>query len=137
MSDTEHAKDQAKAQLESITELMAALDKAEANGTAELDGDTLDADAIRERINEDPLEVLVRNDWHAPGAEDAEATEYLILLCTGGPAVRIVGDLTGHEEPDTARLEYQDWFTPWIEYLLTEDENAVLLRYAQQFYFGG
>ncbi|MDR6858912.1 hypothetical protein J2W96_005244 [Variovorax guangxiensis] len=41
--------------------------------------------------------------------------EFEILLCTGGPTVRIVGDLDHHGEPDRARIEYQDWFEPWRE----------------------
>jgi hypothetical protein len=30
---------------------------------------------------------------------------------TGGPAVRITGDLADYGEPETASIEYQDWFT--------------------------
>jgi len=40
--------------------------------------------------------------------QDVIAVNLEILLCTGGPVVRIVGDLSQHHEPDSARLEYQD-----------------------------
>ncbi|MDD5510450.1 MAG: hypothetical protein PHI12_06555 [Dehalococcoidales bacterium] len=95
-----------------------------------------DRDNAAEKIQEDPLEV--RSDWHTPGDDDFnKPAEYKILLCTGGPACRIVGDLDEHGQPDRARIEYQDWFTPWIELVdITSEERDALLAYAQQFYFG-
>lgn len=87
-------------------------------------------------ITEDPLSIEVRSDWHAPGEPDL-SSEYLILLCTGGPAVRITGELDEHRQPETAELQYQDWFTPWRPYLdMTDEEREALLSYARQFYFG-
>jgi len=101
-------------------------------------GDCENEDEARERINEDPLEVQIRSDWFTP-SETPEPSEYKILLCTGGPAVRIVGELGQFNEPSTAKIEYQDWFTPWTE-LQDEDERKVnesaLLTYARCFYFG-
>lgn len=99
-------------------------------------GDYESQDAAREAINSDPLEIQVRSDWYAPG-EESEPGEYKILLCTGGPAVRIVGDLDQYKQPSSARIEYQDWFTPWTELVDIESaEQEALLTYAQQFYFG-
>ena len=92
-------------------------------------------DEARQAIEEDPLSCQVRSGW-ANSPEEMEAEEYEILLCTGGPACRIVGDLD-RGEPDHARLEYQDWFTPWVEYLdMSHEEHEALLTYARQFYFG-
>ncbi len=88
-----------------------------------------------EYITGDALSVEVRSDWHTPG-EDSEEGEYMILLCTGGPAVRIIGDLNGFKEPETTRLQYQDWGTLWEELILSHDDYETLLTYAQQFYFG-
>lgn len=130
--DLERAKDQAKAQLESIQEMVKIL---QSEDGGEYDGETISQDDVRERIQEDPLEVSVRGNWHTPG-EKAEDSEYLILLCTGGPAVRIIGDLGKYNEPETARLEYQDWFTPWVEYPLTGEEEKDVLTYAREFYYG-
>ncbi len=127
--EKERARNQAKAQLESIREMVEALDKAEENDNYEA------IDKARMEIEEDPLSVQVRSDWHSPG-EKTEATEYMILLCTGGPAVRIVGDLGEYDEPETARIEYQDWFTPWEDMPLTSKEEKDVLRYAQSFYYG-
>ena len=93
-------------------------------------------DDARQRIEEDPLSVQVRSDWHEPGDQDPPQ-EYMILLCTGGPATRIIGDLDEHGEPESAKLQYQDWFTAWTVYPLTDDEEDYLLDYARCFYFGG
>lgn len=92
-------------------------------------------EGIRQAIAEDPLSVQVRSGW-ANSPDEMKAEEFEILLCTGGPACRIVGELD-RGEPDRTRLEYQDWFTPWVEYLdMTHEEREALLTYARQFYFG-
>jgi hypothetical protein len=93
-----------------------------------------DEDEARRAIGEDPLSVEVRIGWHSPG-ESPEPDEYCILLCTGGPAVRIVGDLD-RGEPSSARLECQDWYIPWTEAPLDSEECEALLTYARCFYFG-
>jgi hypothetical protein len=93
----ENSEQQAHAQLESIVAMIAALRMAiddEQRETAET------------RIQEDPLSVEVRADWHAVGAEQSSATEFRIELCTGGPAVRIIGDLDQYCEPENPRIEY-------------------------------
>ena len=96
-------------------------------------GDCTDEDDARQRIQEDPLEVQVRSDWASPG-EELTPGEFMILLCTGGPAVRIVGELDQYGEPCRAWLEYQDWGTPWTQYFRADSKT--LTRYASQF-FGG
>lgn len=98
-------------------------------------GDCTDEEDARERIQEDPLSIEVRSGWYTPG-DEPEPEEFQILLCTGGPAVRIVGELDQYRQPCRAWLEYQDWFTPWIEYYGEEVNSDVLLTYCQQFYFG-
>lgn len=93
----------------------------------------------REFITEDALEVSVREGWHTPETrqEKPEPVEYYILLGTGGPASRIVGELDEYCCPITARFEYQDWFKPWtVANTLSEKEEQTLLEYAQQFWFG-
>lgn len=96
-------------------------------------GDCKDRDEAEQRIQEDPLSVEVRGDWHTPGDSDSEPTEFRILLATGGPAVRIIGELN-NGEPSSARLQVQDWFTPWTDYL--EADGEVLLTYCRCFCFG-
>ena len=64
------------------------------------------------------------------------ASEYEVLLCTGGPAVRIRGDLSGHFEPETVRLECQDWFIAWERISTDFGEAEALLRFVELFYFG-
>ena len=91
------------------------------------------ADAIREMVQEDPLSVQIREGWHEVG-EDPEASEYMILISTGGPALRMVGALEGFE-PDSAGLEWQDWGTPWTDYISPGSSEA-LIWYASQFCWG-
>jgi hypothetical protein len=140
----EHAREQAQAQFESIKEMVQDLECAESE--ADPDADTFES--AQQRIHEDALSVEVRSDWYMPGSVvDGAPVEYRILLCTGGPAVQIAGTLSEHGEPETARLEMQDWFLPWTEYRPTVaaphgethiDTKAeeILLTYAREFYFG-
>lgn len=150
------ARDQARAQLDSIKCLVAAMGVdyerledlrtdflAEANGAtdsplsqedidelnalAALAGPCTDQEEAIQAIQDDPLEILVRSDWHPPfTGEHGDNIELQVLLCTGGPAVRIIADLEDGEVTDS-RIEYQDWGTPWLG-LLTythEDKQAV------------
>lgn len=89
-------------------------------------------EAIEEQSRERPLAVDVRSGWASPG--ELQPEEFQILLSTGGPALRIVGDLSAHLEPCSARLEHQDWGTPWTEWLKVDTE--ALLWFASLFYFG-
>ncbi len=110
---------------------------AELTAAATIEGDLQpDAEAVRERIQEGPLSVEVRADWHPPGDMSMASYEFCILLSTGGPALRLMGDLDEFQQPTRAYLQYQDWGTPWIDYYAGEGSGAVLLTYARQFYFG-
>lgn len=100
-------------------------------------GGCTDGDDARARIQEDPLSVQVRSGWYSPGAngDDTKPEEFEILLCTGGPAVRVRGDLDEHGEPTRAYLQHQDWGTPWIDYW-EAGAGDTLLEYSIHFYFG-
>jgi len=132
---TDTSADQAQAQLDSIRSLLDAWDAAHA-----VDDD----DAIEEAgqaIQEDALSVEVRSGWYAPGSEgtgeeSGNPEEYTILLCTGGPAVRIIGDLSQYSEPESATLEHQDWGTSWAPLDITHREEQALIEYATHYYFG-
>jgi hypothetical protein len=87
-------------------------------------------------IHEDPLSIRVRGEWYEIGDEEkgGEACEFEIFLATGGPAVRILGELSSGEV-SRAYLQVQDWGTPWIDYVepgITE----VLEASCGCFYFG-
>ena len=135
--DTERARQQAGAQLASIEDMVKCLEHAEECADIECGADCPhDVDEAQEAIRDDALSVDVRTDWHGVGAvEAAKPTHYKILLCWGGPAVQIVGTLDEHNQPDSASLQYQDWFTEWMDYPLTKEEAQTLITYAQQFYF--
>ena len=158
---TDNAENQAKAQLENIQAMMARLEHTQecdgaeciltiqdfidgleymnsgGVGISELREQYHNEDEALERIQEDPLSVQVRSDWTDPyrwNGPGLKAAEYEILLMTGGPAVRIIGDLPQHDEPDNAHLQYQDWGTPWTELFPTD--MVTLIAYARTFYFG-
>jgi hypothetical protein len=125
--EKDHAREQALAQLASIKELTKQL-------TRNPQADEISA---LEQIRDDALDIQVRRDWEGVGNELPEApTQYKILLCTGGPAVRIKGNLDGYGQPETAQLEYQDWGTPWTRLPITREDIDALLAYAGCFYFG-
>lgn len=105
---------------------LAALEEA-ANGNT-------DEDEARETIRDDALDVQVREDWKNPG-EESTPSEFMILLSTGGPACRIMGELDEHMAPCRAWIEYQDWGTPWT-HASGIVEQSTLLEYCNQFYFG-
>ena len=135
-TDTAQAKDQARAQVESIVELMAALETARESGEVLLEGYEYDEDGMRERIDENALSVEVRRSWYAPGTED-KPDEFCILLCTGGPAVRIIGDLNEYCQPTSALVQFQDWGTPWTEWFdISSEQRDAVLSYCQMHYFG-
>ena len=123
--ETNHAIENAIASYETIVEWITRLN----------DGD----EDVREEIDEDPLSIEVRCDWRTPGDGDDKPTEYLILLTTGGPALRIIGDLNEYCEPETAKLQWQDWGTPWNtiwKHETVDIDESVLLDYARCFYYG-
>jgi hypothetical protein len=122
--ETNHAEQQAKAKVETILEMYQ-----EYKTLGETGGDT---DHIVDQVMEFPLSVTVRSGW-VVSMDQAEPEEFNILLCTGGPAVRLYGELP----VDRVEIQYQDWFTPWETYHdTTEEEDAALQWFASQFYFG-
>jgi len=155
----EHALNQAEAQLKNICLLVDRLEHAKECDDPEecsVDRDTLvaalglspeaepteednsayhDEDEAISSILEDPLEVLVRSEWHGMG-DCFPPMQYCILLCTGGPAARITGDLSLHDRsPESCTLQYRDWFTEWEDYPLSKKEAEVILNYVKQFLF--
>lgn len=98
-------------------------------------GDCISQDDARERIEEGPLSIEVRSSWQTIG-EALTPSEFCVLLCTGGPAVRIVGELDENLQPCRAWVEYQDWGTPWMQLVNGPASQGTLLTYCQQFYFG-
>lgn len=98
-------------------------------------GEYESADDAREKAQESALSVEVRSGWNSPGS-GMEAEDFMILLSTGGPALRIRGELDQHAEPSRAWLEYQDWGTPWTEYHGENYSASDLLEFCGVFYFG-
>lgn len=101
------------------------------------DGDNVDdtAEQLEERARELPLSVLVRTDWMGPDARRPEWAEFELLLSTGGPALRLVGQLYAYQPDGWPRLEVQDWGTPWTLYGGPVDRDA-LVWFAGLFWYG-
>jgi len=93
----------------------------------------LDHDEYFEQAHEMPLEVCHRSDWQSVSCQ-LFPSEFLILLSTGGPAVRITGDLD-RGTPINARIEHQDWGTGWTPLFLSDDEQEHLRRFCDVFCF--
>lgn len=89
--------------------------------------------AVTQYVQEMPLSVRVRSDWHSPG-ETFEAAEFQILLSTGGPACRIIGELN-RGSVERPVLQHNHWFEPWPESCYDIDTDA-LIWFCEQFYFG-
>lgn len=90
-----------------------------------------DQDEARQKIEEDALSLRIfgeriNGEWIADKFE--------LLLTTGGPAVRIMGEIDDSGEPCRAWLEVQDWGTPWTQHIGADQET--LLSYCRCFYMG-
>jgi hypothetical protein len=98
-------------------------------------GECTSREEAEQRIQENPLSLQVRSGWYTPGAVSS-AEEFELLLTTGGPAVRIIGELDAYGEPDRARLQTQDWGTQWTDYMGDAISQDELLTYCRCFCFG-
>lgn len=135
MNADSHGKSQAIAQLNSVRELVSALRAAREMRSEDMQSQD-NLDGAEQAIHEDALSVEVRDGWRCVGETVEGPESYRIVLCTGGPHVEIRGELDRFNEPETARLSYQDWGTPLTDLELSSDDEAVLLDYARVFYFG-
>jgi hypothetical protein len=107
-------------------------DAAELEELEEAAGDCTDREDAEQRIQEDPLSLQFRSGW-ANSKEEFEVEEFELLLSTGGPAVRIIGEVRDGE-PHRPRLQAQDWGTAWTDYL--DQSTNVLETYCRCFCFG-
>ena len=116
--------DQAFAQLASIKAMLKAVE----NATDD------EREAAEQAIYDDPLAVDVRSGWVNVWTAEFEPVEYRILLCTGGPAVQLEGELDDRNQPYNVQLRHQDWFEPWQTVPLTAEDTETLLTYARHFF---
>ena len=132
MTETNHAISNAKGWLAEIVENTGHL------AFYETSGDYENADSMREQIQDSVLSVRIRDEWRSPGDDEHEPAEYEILLSTGGPALRIYGQLEAHCQPgEFPELQWQDWGTPWTRYCdSTDEEDEAIRRFVSCFYFG-
>ena len=69
-------------------------------------GDYDEVRNIEEQILQDPLDI----DIH-PRYSECGGVGFMMLISTGGPALRITGEVNQFHEGESPRLEVQDWFT--------------------------
>ena len=122
MSD--NSRQQAEAQLTTIKEMLQAVE----NATDD------EREAAEQAIYDDPLAVDVRSGWVNVWTTEFEPVEYRVLLCTGGPAVQLEGELDDRNQPYNVQLQHQDWFEPWQTVPLTAEDTETLLTYARHFF---
>ncbi len=158
MRKKNYGQQQAKAQMQAISEMVRALqcdydrlqelrdeyaelsenevrdwqDAGELADLEEMAGDCKDLDEAQQRITADPLSVEVRSAWVLVG-DKMEPEEFRIVLCTGGPHVELRGELDEYKQPCKVSMHYADWGTSGEFREIDED---VLLTYCQQFFFG-
>ena len=134
MSD---AKNQAKAQVESIVSLIQYLNwdwDGLADDEIPEDSEYNCREDVYQAIQEKPLSVEVRSGW-ASSVHSFEADEFRILLCWGGPSVEIRGEIGLRGEPRDVKVFYADW-SERGEYVLSDEEREAVTEFCQQFYFG-
>ena len=122
MSD--NSRRQAEVQLASIKEMLQAVENAADD----------EREAAEQAIYDDPLAVDVRSGWVNVWTTEFEPVEYRVLLCTGGPAVQLEGELDDRNQPYNVQLQHQDWFEPWQTVPLTAEDTETLLTYARHFF---
>jgi len=141
MSEEEdkRSENQARSQLAGIVELIEALKVVEELdddcAPVEYNGSQYTRDELETALFEDPLSVEVRDGWRSPHElpETNDPEEFAILLCTGGPAVRLWGEFGERGCVHRIEIQHQDWGTPWTRlYDTTDEENLCLKEYAER-----
>lgn len=96
---------------------------------ADEDPNNLKEDAER-AIEEDPLEIQYCTGWYSISEGTPEKPkEFYVLITTGGPAVRIMGEFDQHGNITRAYMQVQDWFTPWVDVYHADQDT--LIRYCE------
>ena len=91
---------------------------------------------LQDKIQGMPLSIETRTGWTVPGQDIGKPVEFRILLSYGGPSLQIIGELDYDGIPYNARLQYQDWGTPWTDLRVTSEESRAIEQFCLQFYFG-
>lgn len=66
-----------------------------------------------------------------------EIDTWEILICTGGPAARILVTTDWQGRPEMSEWQYQDWFEPWYAPPQDGDMGRLIGDFADLFYLEG
>ncbi len=152
MLDDLRTKNNAIAHLNTIKELITALTAVEEEesqidttifkterATILYDGEEQCREDLIEIIDNMPLAIQVRDGWYVPGERNETYNkiplEFEILLSTGCPACRLIGKFDDLTQPDTVQIQYEDWFTPWIDLEISKEDEEILIQFCNHFYF--
>ena len=91
------------------------------------------AEEIERQMRDIALSVSVRSQWQTPGFHPLPG-DFQILISTGGPALRVLGELDENSRPSRFWIEHQDWGTPWT--LWPHAEAYALDWFCGLFWFG-
>ena len=94
------------------------------------------ADAIVDELRDMPASVRIRSGWENY-ASKFRPDQFWLELSGGGPATRIIGELDNHAEVYSVQAQHQDWFEPWTDLVLDEQEEKAVKWFASLFYYGG
>ena len=106
------------------------------------------ADQLYQSFEKQITQLVETLAWNADGPERKKAVsmlseiplsiekikkQYIILLNSGKPEVRIVGSLDSYDEPETATFQVRTWKTDW-QAAADQDENMLTIA-ARLLYF--
>ena len=135
--DENHALNNAKGHIESIVE-----DYEKVSYLESLNPTTQEQELIIEEttqsILDSALSIEFRSGWYSSLYDRVrlgEPAEFKILLTWGGPALRIIGEIENYYAVNP-KLQYQNWFEPWIDLEITESQEKALNWFCNKFYFG-
>ena len=136
MKDETSSRDQARAEIRNITEILSAIDAAEENGTALYLDEEKDAEQIIQTVRDeqDCNGIQTRSCWHSVGTVEPDA-EFRLTLSGGGPATQITGWLADGGIASEPKLQYSDWGIPWTNYPLNQEQQDMIEMYCGFFYF--
>ena len=87
--------------------------------------DSNEESSLRGKLQAQVYGVSVREGWKQPGSGEADLNEFMLVLSSGGPTVKIVGELDCDDRPVEARLIVQGAGPEHTIILTGEQQRAI------------